>query len=128
MYQSLDLFQTAAAMAEHAGRRQAVVARNIANADTPGFAAASIPSFSETYRADPSGAVRQTRAGHMSSGAVLHSTATASPQTGEASPGGNTVSIEDEMLNAVAISREHNRALTIYRHTMTVLRTTLGRT
>ncbi|MEJ6403221.1 FlgB family protein [Yoonia sp. 2307UL14-13] len=128
MYQSLDLFETAAAMAEHAGRRQAVVARNIANADTPGFSAASIPSFSEIYRADHTSDMRLTRPGHMSLEAVMKPAATTGPQAGQASPDGNTVSIEDEMLNAVAISREHNRALTIYRHTMTVLRTTLGQT
>ena len=45
MYQSLQLFQTADAMARHAGTRQAVVARNIANADT------ASSSTEDVYRA-----------------------------------------------------------------------------
>jgi flagellar basal-body rod protein FlgB len=126
MHNSLDLFQTASAMARHAGARQAVVARNIANADTPGFQAQSIGAFKDLYRADGGGDMRTTRKGHM----IL--TGQAAPPrtsiiTGNPSPNGNTVSIEDELLNSVAVSREHNRALAVYRHAMTVLRTSLGR-
>ena len=126
MYNSLDLFQTASAMARHAGARQAVVARNIANADTPGFQAQSIAAFQDVYRADGAGEMRTTRAGHMtlSEQGTLSRTTLAS---GNPSPNGNSVSIEDELLNSVAVGREHNRALAIYRHAMTVLRTSLGR-
>ncbi|HBT01561.1 MAG TPA: flagellar biosynthesis protein FlgB, partial [Citreicella sp.] len=35
MFQSLDVFRTAIAMARHAGTQQALSAQNIANADTP---------------------------------------------------------------------------------------------
>lgn len=126
MHNSLDLFQTAAAMARHAGSRQAVVARNIANADTPDFKAQQIAAFSDVYQGSDLSVLRATRPGHLQ-GTTLASPAFASPATGEPSPNGNTVSIEDELLNAVAVSREHNRALTIYRHAMTVLRTSLGR-
>lgn len=126
MYQSLEMFRTAAAMAQHAGARQALTARNVANADTPGYQAMKMPAFSESYVMQQGGTVQQTRAGHMSSTGTAHRAVIDASQT-EPSPNGNTVSIEHEMLNAVAISREHNRALAIYRHTMTVLRTTLGR-
>jgi len=126
MYNSLDLFQTASAMARHAGARQAVVARNIANADTPGFQAEQIPAFKDVYREDSSSAMRATRAGHLS-GVIEHSPPRSLAPTGTASPNENTVSIEDQLLNSIAVGREHNRALTIYRHTMTVLRTSLGR-
>jgi flagellar basal-body rod protein FlgB len=126
MHNSLDIFQTASAMARHAGARQAVVARNIANADTPGFQAQGIAPFSQHYRADAAGGLRATRAGHI---ADSPQTALARPSVshGTPSPNGNTVSIEDELLNSVAVGREHNRALTIYRHAMTVLKTSLGR-
>lgn len=127
MYNSLDLFQTAGAMARHAGARQAVVARNIANADTPDFQAQSIAAFKDVYADTGSTTMRATRPGHI--GAQSGQTIADLRQTpiGEPAPNGNTVSVEEEMLHAVDVSREHNRALTIYRHAMTVLRTSLGR-
>lgn len=126
MYQSLDLFRTASEMARHAGARQALTAQNIANADTPGYRAVEMQPFQQVYKADQTQTMIATRSGHMG-GVSSPLRATVSETMSEPSPNGNTVSIEEEMMNAVAISREHNRALAIYRHTMTVLRTTLGR-
>ena len=126
MYQTLNLFQVSGAMAEHAGRRQAVVATNVANADTPRFEAMQLPSFKEVYAKDTFGAMRSTRGGHMGNGANRQLRTEVAVRPSEPSPNGNTVSIEDEMLSAVDIAREHNRALAIYRHGMTVLRATIG--
>ncbi len=128
MYNSLELFQTATAMARHAGSRQAIVARNIANADTPGFRAQHIPPFKESYDAQGTHQLRATRTGHITTAPDMTMARSVADTVAEPSPNGNTVSLEDELLNSVAVGREHNRALTIYRHTMTVLRTTLGRT
>lgn len=127
MYQSLDLFQTAGAMARHAGARQAVVARNIANADTPDFQAQTIAPFKDSYRATAAPTMRTTRAGHIAHSPDAPAATMALTPTGTPSPNGNTVSLEDELLRSVAVGREHNRALTVYRHTMTVLRSSLGR-
>ncbi len=127
MYSSLNLFQTASAMARHAGTRQAIVARNVANADTPDYKAQHVGAFKDAYDGMAAGEVRTTRPGHMASGTPQIARALVTTPDGEPSPNGNTVSIEDEMLNSVAVSREHSRALTIYRHAMTVLRTSLGR-
>jgi flagellar basal-body rod protein FlgB len=126
MHNSLDLFQTASAMARHAGARQALVARNIANADTPNYQAQSIAAFRDAYDGHVAGAMRTTRAGHFHSDAA-QGPARIQTDTGTPSPNGNTVSLEDELLNSVAVGREHNRALTIYRHTLTVLRSSIGR-
>ncbi len=127
MYNSLDLFQTAGAMARHAGARQAVVARNIANADTPSFQAQAIPAFKDVYSGGASMHMRVTRPGHLGGSGAQPAIELHQSARGDASPNGNTVSIEEEMLHSVEVSREHNRALTIYRHAMTVLRTSLGR-
>ncbi|MEJ6396354.1 FlgB family protein [Yoonia sp. 208BN28-4] len=125
MYQSLAIFETAGKMAQHAGARQAVVARNVANADTPGFQAMHMARFSESYQAAPQ--MRATRPLHALTAPSGASTATAQVAQTEMSPNGNSVSVEDEMLSAVDASREHSRALAIYKHTMTVLRTTIRR-
>jgi flagellar basal-body rod protein FlgB len=127
MHHSLDLFQTAYAMAQHAGARQAVVARNIANADTPGYKAQQVAPFKDVVDGSALGEVRTTRPGHMTSPSQGPATVTVTASNSEPSPNGNTVSLEEELMNSIAVSREHNRALTIYRHTMTILRTSMGR-
>ena len=126
MYQSLDIFQTAAAMARHAGQRQAVTAANVAQADTPDYRAKRIAPFAEVWDSAPPHRMKATRAKHIfpDGPAAL---ARATEGLAEPAPNGNAVSIEEEMMHAVNIAREHNRALTIYRHGMTILRSTLGR-
>lgn len=126
MYQDLNLFQIAGAMAQHAGTRQAVVARNVANADTPGFQAMEMTAFRDIYRDLKVGEMRATRAAHFGADTARLSPV-ATLTAAEPAPNGNTVSIEDEMLAAVDISREHSRALAIYRHGMTVLQAVAGR-
>jgi len=123
MYENLVLFRTSAALARHAGAAQAIVAGNIANADTPGYRAQAMPDFvSELDRAAP---LRQTRPGHIAP--MPGSRATAVETSGEPSPDGNSVAIEREMLASVEAQRDHSRALAIWRHTMNVIRTSLGR-
>lgn len=126
MYESLDIFRTAAAMARHAGARAAVVAENIANADTPGYRARAIGAFAANYQADAGLALRTTRPGHMQPAGSDHQ-----PQAeltdDEPSPNGNSVSLETEMLNGVEIGREHSQALAIYKHALGIIRTSLGR-
>ena len=107
------------------------VSENIANADTPDYRAKDVASFAATYEsAANDGAMRASRPGHFGGAA-----ATAASEvrmidravTGTESPNGNTVSLELEMLNAVEVKRQHDRALTIYRYSLDMLRTSLGR-
>jgi flagellar basal-body rod protein FlgB len=126
MYESLDIFRTAAAMARHAGAQQAVVAQNIANADTSGYRAQTIGAFADSYRSDAGLAMRTTRAGHQH-GALIPGSARPMQTNDEPSPNGNSVSLETEMLNGVELAREHSRALAIYKHALGIIRTSLGR-
>ena len=126
MYQSIALFRTSAAMAQHAGDAQAQIARNIANADTPGYRAQSILPFSEMVDLARAPAMQATRPGHLTQSPT--GTAARLVDSGtEPAPNGNTVSLEDELLESVQIGSEHKQALAIYRHAMTVLRTAIGR-
>lgn len=129
MFTDLNVFQLAHAMATHAGKRQTVVARNVANADTPGYKARDLEPFSAALtRGAREFAPRSTRAGHLagSAGAVLP-WAEVTAQTAGADPNGNTVSVEEEMMKAVEVKRQHDRALAIYKSSLTILRTSLGR-
>lgn len=124
MFQNLDLFRLSGAMAAHAGQRQALVATNIANADTPGYRAQRIGGFAETLR-EEGVRLRATRPGHLAPPGG--SAPRAADAGGEAAPNGNSVSVEREMIASVEVAREHSRALALYRHGMTVLRISLGR-
>lgn len=126
MFKNLDLFATSFAMARYAGTRQAATARNMANADTPGYQARELPSFAEALSRSSFEAMRVTRPDHLRATDITE-TVSFRLNGSEASPNGNTVSIEQEMINAVEIEREHSRALAIYKHGLDVLRLSMGR-
>jgi len=126
MFKNLEMFQASYAMARHSGARQAVTAANMANADTPGYRARSLAPFAESYSADMDSHLRTTRAQHLTTGPVAGASSIQISDA-EASPNGNSVSLEQEMVNSVEIQREHNRALAIYKHSLDVLRLSIGR-
>ena len=129
MFQNLSIFETAHAMAVHAGQRQAIIAQNVANVDTPGFVRRDLPKFREVYGTGNSATTSQraTRAGHLHGGSVSHTAGKVIGDQSFASPDGNAVSIETEMLHATDAQRQHDRSLAIYKSAMNVLRSSLGR-
>ncbi|MEL6960648.1 MAG: FlgB family protein [Pseudomonadota bacterium] len=126
MYENLQILQRSISMAQHAGARQAITAVNMANADTPGFRAQQIAPFSESFDAASGATQRTTRMGHLTRSDVVNGMQVTTSDA-EPAPNGNSVSIELEMVRAVEIQREHDRALTIYKHSLDLLRTSLGR-
>lgn len=127
MFDKLAIFQTAGAASTYAGNRQGVIAQNIANADTPGYRARQIAPFEEVFALSPERGQRATREGHLSNSGGPSARQNISYSNSEPAPNGNSVSVEDEMLNSIEASRQHSRALAVYRHGMTVIRMTLGR-
>ena len=129
MYNGLSIFKVASALAGHASRRQVEIARNMANAHTPGYLARDLPEFNEIYKAGPSGdGMRATRSGHLEAagGLDLHKVRAVTDTT-DISPNGNSVSIESEMISASEVRQQHQMALSVYRSGMDLLRTGLGR-
>lgn len=108
----------------HAAARQAQVARNMANADTPGYRAADLPAFAETLQAGTR--LKATRAGHIGAAEGRPHIA---PQerVAQASPNGNTVSLETEMMHAAEIRQSHDMAVSVYTATRQIISTVLGR-
>jgi len=129
MLDKLEIFQMAQAMAQHAGTRQAAIAQNIAQADTPGYKARDVASFSETYRAQDGGAgQRATREKHLTGNADRYEPEIITlTNSGSQSPNGNTVSVELEMMRAAEVKIQHDTALTVYRSSLDILRTSIGR-
>lgn len=125
MFKKLELTAMAQAMSSHAGARMGAIARNIANADTPGYKAMDLPDFAETYAAGL-GEMRVTRAGHLG-GAATGFDPVAQAGSGMAAPNGNSVSLEQEMVKAASVRQDHEMALAIYRNTSDIIRASLGR-
>lgn len=128
MFYDLNVFKTAYAMATHAGQRQAVISRNMANADTPGYQPRDIEAFQtafENYGRET--AMAATRPSHLHGGGLVGQTWAEHTAKASSDPNGNGVSLEEEMLKAVEVKRQHDRALAIYRSSIGVLRTSLGR-
>ena len=131
MFENLDVFRMAQAMAVHAGQSQAVAAQNVANSDTPGYLARSVTPFEQTFT-DANGeggfpGLRSTRERHLHGAAAGQMPEPAVDDTGPESPNGNTVSLENEMLKSLDAKRQHDRALAIYKSSMMILRATLSR-
>lgn len=126
MFETLDLIRMADRLAAHAGARTGIIAENVANANTPGYRARALPDFADMLAAEPV-AMRATRPGHLSAPPPGRPGPRATPAGGEASANGNTVSIEREMVSAVAARQQHEMALAIRSATTNVIRASLGR-
>ncbi|KMW59214.1 Flagellar basal-body rod protein FlgB [Candidatus Rhodobacter oscarellae] len=126
MFGRLEIFQTAIGMAKHASARQAKIAANLANADTPGYRAQDVKPFSETYQAGSSSdGLRATRPGHHLGPVTGQGAIEAFYRPDGQSPGGNSVSIEREMVEAVRAQSAHNRAITIYQSALGIMRSSV---
>ena len=116
-----DLMRLAAGAARHAASRQAVVAVNVANADTPGFKARDLAPFSPEDGLQ----LRRTRPAHL--GGISAEARSFEIRDVPADPNGNTVDLEDQILRGVEASRRHGRAVTIYSSALDVLRASIGK-
>ena len=128
MFENLDIFRMAHAMATHAGKRQSMIAQNMANADTPGYAARDIPSFQAVIDTDSGNyTLRATRLSHLNAPVAGMPLDAHTRADTVADPNGNSVSIETEMMHAVDVKRQHDRALAIYKSSLGVLRAAVSR-
>ncbi|PTV95168.1 flagellar basal-body rod protein FlgB [Rhodobacter aestuarii] len=127
MFGKLEMFQMAQGMARQAALRESAIATNIANADTPGYQARDVSDFSETYRSEHGEGMRATRSGHLGADGAHRVEVAQVRNPGASSPDGNDVSLEDEMVKAVEVKRQHDLALAIYKSSLNVLRASLGR-
>ena len=126
MLETLTLTRMAGALADHAALRMDLIARNVAQADTPGYKAMGLPDFAQVYDAGFADTMRATRPGHIAT-APSATQAIAQPAAGEAQPNGNTVSLEREMVASASVRQEHDMALAVYSHARNIMRASLGR-
>jgi flagellar basal-body rod protein FlgB len=109
--------------------RQRVVAQNVANADTPGYAARDLKAPTDFAAALRDGAglrMAQTTAGHMPGGGpngapAARFTSRATPDS-ETTLDGNSVVVEEQMLKMAESRMAYDAAIGLYSKSMTMLR------
>ena len=115
---SVNLLDTMSALARHAAKRHAVIADNIANADTPGYKAQDLKPFSEVF----SQSVREGKNIKQ-----MGSDMTAMPTSDIASPNGNNVSLEQQMMLSAQNKADHDMALAVYKKTLDMMKMAIGK-
>ncbi|MEM8569724.1 MAG: FlgB family protein [Pseudomonadota bacterium] len=126
---NLSVLRLASQLATHSAARQQVITENIAHADTPGYRARDIAEFEDTLNETmPHFSARQTRPGHIAFGNPNPSFEPFEVTAfGAEGPNGNTVSLEDQMMRATHVQENHKLALGVYRKSLEILRTSIGR-
>ena len=126
MFDRIETLRMASALTAHASERQKLIARNVANADTPGFRSQDLGRFAETYRSDVATELRATQPGHLT-GITWGGDGRPRDAGGEPAPNGNTVSLEGEMIRTAQARREFDLSLAVTRSSLSMIRTSLGR-
>ena len=105
-----------------------MIAENVANADTPGFAARDVKPFS--YFVNEELRPKATRMGHVGAGGAMANASAPALQIDtqvQGTKNGNSVSLEQELVKATETQGQHRFALTIMQKTHQLLRLGLGR-
>jgi flagellar basal-body rod protein FlgB len=132
VFRDIAAFALASARMAHASQRNSIIARNIANADTPGFKAQDVERFdfgSMAAKGQDALVPKSTRPGHVAVEAT-HAAAGArvvTPDASGESPDGNTVTLEEQMVEAAETRANFELASTLYSKNLSLLRTVLGR-
>jgi flagellar basal-body rod protein FlgB len=112
-------------------QRQVVLSQNVANGDTPGYQAKDLQPFD--FKKELAGAglrlqAKRTDAAHLASGGSDggNRRALAAADKYEASPQGNTVVLEEEMLKISDTQMDHSMIANLYRKQMGMLKMAIG--
>ena len=111
------------------GQRQQVLAHNIANADTPGFAAQDLkePKFGELLHGAGSRlTMAATSPKHLGGGNAAQATLERAPDS-EKTTSGNTVVLEDQMMKVSKTAMDFQLTTNLYRKHLAMIKTALGR-
>jgi flagellar basal-body rod protein FlgB len=137
MLSGIDLFQVAGDRMRYLTERQTVIARNIANADTPGYKAQDLAPFTPviaTSGANSAGGssplvLVQTNPAHL----PLDQDTVSSQQTvdsdanyGGEKPDGNTVSVEEQMVKSADLANSFAMASTVYAKSVSIMKMAIG--
>lgn len=107
--------------------RQKLLARNVANADTPGFRPSdAVPFHAVLARSHASAALVTTDARHLMP-ARMTSLAVEARRVAERTPNGNAVSLDEQAVRIAETDQAHALAMGLHRKYLGLFRMTLGR-
>ncbi|MDB5412875.1 MAG: flagellar biosynthesis protein FlgB [Rubritepida sp.] len=107
--------------------RQRVLARNVANADTPGFRPSDAVPFQEVlHRSRPTAAMVTTDARHITPAGDM-TLAVQDRRVTERTRNGNAVSLDDEAIRIAQTDQDHAVAMGLHRKYLGLFRAALGR-
>jgi flagellar basal-body rod protein FlgB len=133
MLEEIDLFRLTGDRMRYLTERQAVIGRNIANADTPGYQAQDTAPFSVPSMLSGGGAaasaasaplvLARTQPGHIAPpGGSTQTQRTVAPNGYGEKPNGNTVSLEEQMVKSADVSNAFALASAAYAKTITLMK------
>jgi flagellar basal-body rod protein FlgB len=131
MLEEIGLFQLANDRMSYLTAQQSVVARNIANADTPGYQAQDLapfqPSTQQSGSAGAGLALASTEPGHFGTASGIDWALVPAPATanyGE-KPDGNTVSLEEQMMKQADVANNYALATAAYSKSLSLMKTAI---
>jgi flagellar basal-body rod protein FlgB len=133
MLSGIDLFQVAGDRMRYLTERQTLIARNIANADTPGYKAQDLAPFTPVTVASGANSagssplvLAQTNPLHLQvepSVAESQQAVATEPDYGGEKPSGNTVSVEEQMIKSADVSNAFAMASAVYAKSVSIMKT-----
>lgn len=127
---SISLFNVLSKRMSWLAERQAILAQNVANIDTPGYKPRDLrPLDFRSLARSAAGRMKMTitNAGHLTAAGVKAGdrTTVVKVPTAEANISGNEVVLEDEMLKVGQTRMEYELATTLYRRNVKMLRSAM---
>ena len=122
----IGLFRLAEQRLAWVGRRQELLAQNVANASTPGYQPRDLPSFAKVLaHTSPEAALARTDPTHLAGSNSAQSARLIRPR--ERAPDGNSVSMEDQLTKVADTASTQELVANLYRKYHGMFRTALGR-
>lgn len=128
----LNFFNAVTGRMAWLNERQRVLAQNIANADTPNYKAMDLrePNFKTVLAQNGTGglAMRATHAAHISTdgrgqGRVFQE----EEQKYEATPSGNAVVLEEEIMKVAQTTADYDKMTNLYKKGVSLMKMALGK-
>ena len=122
----IGLFALARRRMDWISQRQGVLARNIANASTPGYRPSDLPDFGKTLKQTSGVPTARTAAAHLS-GSDPGRYRPVQQKGGAYGPDGNAVAVDAQLAKIADTETAQSTATTIYRKYMGLFGMALGR-
>jgi flagellar basal-body rod protein FlgB len=126
-FNNLPILNTLRQRMEWLTERQTVLADNIANSDTPEFTAKDISPIDFESELKSATVMRVTNVNHMvGTKAAGHSASIIDSPDSEASPNGNSVVLEDQMIKVSDTQFDYAASVNLYKKALGLIRMAVG--